>query len=56
MRSSWPQPFGIIFFYRAPQLAEAVDVFYVVDGSGRPVRDLGLRGMIAARILESLTG
>ncbi|HEY2443892.1 MAG TPA: [protein-PII] uridylyltransferase [Streptosporangiaceae bacterium] len=36
--------------------AEAVDVFYVVDGSGRPVRDLGLRGMIAARILEALTG
>jgi [protein-PII] uridylyltransferase len=36
--------------------AEAVDVFYVVDGSGRPVRDLRLRGEIAARVLEALTG
>ncbi len=36
--------------------AEAVDVFYVVDGSGRPVRDLRLRGLIAARVLEALTG
>jgi len=36
--------------------AEAVDVFYVVDGAGRPVRDLHLRGLIAARVLEALTG
>ena len=36
--------------------AEAVDVFYVVDGSGGPVRDLHLRGLIAARVLEALTG
>ncbi len=36
--------------------AEAVDVFYVVDGLGKPVRDLHLRGLIAARILEALTG
>jgi len=36
--------------------AEAVDVFYVVDGSGRPVKDLHLRGRIAARVLEALTG
>jgi [protein-PII] uridylyltransferase len=36
--------------------AEVVDVFYVVDGSGRPVRDLGLRGLIAAGVLEALTG
>ena len=36
--------------------AEAVDVFYVVDGSGSPVRDLHLRGLIAARVLEALTG
>jgi [protein-PII] uridylyltransferase len=36
--------------------AEAVDVFYVVDGSGRPVKDLHLRGLIAARVLEALTG
>jgi [protein-PII] uridylyltransferase len=36
--------------------AEAVDVFYVVDGSGRPVRDRQLRGLIAARVLEALTG
>jgi [protein-PII] uridylyltransferase len=36
--------------------AEAVDVFYVVDGSGSPVKDLHLRGLIAARVLEALTG
>jgi [protein-PII] uridylyltransferase len=36
--------------------AEAVDVFYVVDGSGNPVKDLHLRGLIAARVLEALTG
>jgi [protein-PII] uridylyltransferase len=36
--------------------AEVVDVFYVVDGAGRPVRDLRLRGQIAARVLEALTG
>jgi [protein-PII] uridylyltransferase len=35
--------------------AEAVDVFYVVDGAGRPVKDLHLRGQIAARVLEALT-
>jgi [protein-PII] uridylyltransferase len=36
--------------------AEVVDVFYVVDGLGRPVRDLRLRGLIAGRVLEALTG
>ncbi|HEY2576394.1 MAG TPA: ACT domain-containing protein, partial [Streptosporangiaceae bacterium] len=36
--------------------AEAVDVFYVVDGCGRPVKDLHLRGQVAARVLEALTG
>jgi [protein-PII] uridylyltransferase len=35
--------------------AEAVDVFYVLDGAGRPVRDLHLRGLIAGRVLEALT-
>jgi [protein-PII] uridylyltransferase len=35
--------------------AEVVDVFYVVDGAGRPVKDLRLRGQIAARVLEALT-
>jgi [protein-PII] uridylyltransferase len=35
--------------------AEVVDVFYVVDGAGQPVRDLHLRGQIAARVLEALT-
>jgi [protein-PII] uridylyltransferase len=34
--------------------AEVVDVFYVVDGAGQPVRDLRLRGEIAARVLEAL--
>ena len=34
--------------------AEVVDVFYVVDGC-QPVRDLHLRGQIAARVLEALT-
>jgi [protein-PII] uridylyltransferase len=36
--------------------AEVVDVFYVVDGSGGPVRDLRLRGRIAGGVLEALTG
>jgi [protein-PII] uridylyltransferase len=36
--------------------AEVVDAFYVVDGDGQPVRDLRLRGQIAARVLEALTG
>ncbi|HEY3952233.1 MAG TPA: [protein-PII] uridylyltransferase [Streptosporangiaceae bacterium] len=36
--------------------AEVVDVFYVVDGTGQPVRDLRLRGEIAAHVLEALTG
>jgi [protein-PII] uridylyltransferase len=35
--------------------AEAVDVFYVVDGAGRRVKDLRLRGQIAAQVLEALT-
>jgi [protein-PII] uridylyltransferase len=35
--------------------AEVVDVFYVVDGAGQPVRDLHLRGQVAARVLEALT-
>jgi [protein-PII] uridylyltransferase len=35
--------------------AEVVDVFYVVDGAGQPVRDLRLRGQIAAQVLEALT-
>jgi [protein-PII] uridylyltransferase len=36
--------------------AEVVDVFYVVDGSGGPVRDLRLRGLVAGGVLEALTG
>jgi [protein-PII] uridylyltransferase len=36
--------------------AEVVDVFYVVDGSGGPVRDLRLRSLIAGGVLEALTG
>jgi [protein-PII] uridylyltransferase len=36
--------------------AEVVDVFYVVDGSGQPVKDLRLRGMVAAGVLQALTG
>ncbi|HEV2452130.1 MAG TPA: [protein-PII] uridylyltransferase [Streptosporangiaceae bacterium] len=36
--------------------AEAVDVFYVVDGSGQPVRDLAVRGRIVAEVLQALTG
>ncbi|MBO0809335.1 MAG: ACT domain-containing protein, partial [Actinobacteria bacterium] len=36
--------------------AEAVDVFYVVDGSGGPVRGAGIRGRIAAQVLAALTG
>jgi [protein-PII] uridylyltransferase len=34
--------------------AAAVDVFYVLDGAGRPVRDLRLRGIIVARVLAAL--
>jgi [protein-PII] uridylyltransferase len=34
--------------------AEAVDVFYVVDASGGPVRDAGTRGKIAAEVLDAL--
>jgi [protein-PII] uridylyltransferase len=36
--------------------AEAVDVFYVVDGSGKPVTDAPTRGKIAAQVLAALTG
>jgi [protein-PII] uridylyltransferase len=36
--------------------AEAVDVFYVVDARGQPVRDAGMRGRIAAAILSALAG
>ena len=36
--------------------AEAVDVFYVVDAGGQPVRDAGTRGKIAAEVLVALTG
>jgi [protein-PII] uridylyltransferase len=34
--------------------AEAVDVFYVVDAGGQPVRDAGTRGRIAAAVLGAL--
>jgi len=34
--------------------AEAVDVFYVVDAGGQPVKDTGIRGQIAATILGAL--
>jgi [protein-PII] uridylyltransferase len=34
--------------------AEAVDVFYVVDGAGQPVRDGGTRGRIAAAVLGAV--
>jgi len=34
--------------------AEAVDVFYVVDASGQPVKDAGTRGKIAAEVLGAL--
>ena len=34
--------------------AEAVDVFYVVDAGGQPVKDAGIRGQIAATILGAL--
>jgi [protein-PII] uridylyltransferase len=36
--------------------AEAVDVFYVVGGDGRPVTDATTRGQIAAQVLSALTG
>ena len=36
--------------------AEAVDVFYVVDARGQPVRDAGMRGRIAAAIRSALAG
>jgi [protein-PII] uridylyltransferase len=36
--------------------AEAVDVFYVVDAGGEPVKDTGTRGKIAAEVLDALTG
>jgi [protein-PII] uridylyltransferase len=36
--------------------AEAVDVFYVVDAEGKPVRDAGTRGRIAAAVLGVLSG
>jgi [protein-PII] uridylyltransferase len=36
--------------------AEAVDVFYVVDAGGGPVKDMGTRGQIAAAVLDALTG
>jgi [protein-PII] uridylyltransferase len=36
--------------------AEAVDVFYVVDAGGGPVKDRGIRGKIAAEVLGALAG
>jgi [protein-PII] uridylyltransferase len=36
--------------------AEAVDVFYVVDARGQPVKDAGTRGRIAAAVLDALAG
>jgi [protein-PII] uridylyltransferase len=36
--------------------AEAVDVFYVVDAAGGPVRDAGTRGRVAASVLGALAG
>jgi [protein-PII] uridylyltransferase len=36
--------------------AEAVDVFYVVDSSGGPVRGSVIRGQIAAQVLAALSG
>jgi [protein-PII] uridylyltransferase len=36
--------------------AEAVDVFYVVDAAGEPVKDAGTRGKIAAEVLGALAG
>jgi [protein-PII] uridylyltransferase len=36
--------------------AEAVDVFYVVDAGGQPVKDCGTRGRIAAEVLGALAG
>jgi [protein-PII] uridylyltransferase len=34
--------------------ADAVDVFYVVDAGGQPVKDAGTRGKIAAEVLGAL--
>jgi [protein-PII] uridylyltransferase len=34
--------------------AEAVDVFYVVDAGGQPVKDGGTRGQVVAAVLEAL--
>jgi [protein-PII] uridylyltransferase len=36
--------------------AEAVDVFYVVDAAGGPVRDAATRGRVAASVLGALAG
>jgi len=36
--------------------AEAVDVFYVAGGDGRPVTDAATRGLIAAKVLSAVTG
>jgi [protein-PII] uridylyltransferase len=36
--------------------AEGVDVFYVVDADGEPVKDAGTRGKIAAEVLGALAG
>ncbi|MBO0775114.1 MAG: [protein-PII] uridylyltransferase [Actinobacteria bacterium] len=36
--------------------AEAVDVFYVVDSSGGPIRGSVIRGRIAAQVLAALSG
>jgi [protein-PII] uridylyltransferase len=36
--------------------AEAVDVFYVVDAGGQPVKDAGTRGKVAAEVLGALAG
>jgi [protein-PII] uridylyltransferase len=36
--------------------AEAVDVFYVVDAGGQPVKDGRTRGQIAAEVLGAVAG
>jgi len=36
--------------------AEAVDVFYVAGGDGRPVTDAATRALIAAKVLSAVTG
>ena len=33
-----------------------LDVFYVVDADGEPVKDAGTRGKIAAEVLGALAG